>query len=442
LTINRLRGGAAVAAALALTLATVACTGDDLEPDDPRCRPYADYQGHQGTTVEVYGPFSEAEGQSLQDAWAGFEACTGISVEYRSAVPYDAQLRVRVDAGDLPDLAVPSHPGLIEEMHGTGRLVAAPAPVRELAERYWAGWWLDYATMDGVFYGAPLSAQVKSLVWYSPGDFARDGYDIPQTWEELIALSDQIAATGTTPWCAGIAGDATGWPGTDWIEDMLMRLHGAEVYDQWWRHEIAFNDPRVVEAFEHAGQILRNPDYVNGGFDGPASIAAVRFQEAGLPILDGDCALHRQAASYTAHWPEGAVVAEDGDVFAFYLPAIDQRHGRPVLGSAQFVVAFSDRPEVQAVQTYLATAGFATSRAGLGGWVSANEGVDLAGYPDPVDRLAAEILRDRQALLLFDASELMPGRVGADSFPSQLTEWIVGQDTGTTVDNIEASWPG
>ena len=212
----------------------------------------------------------------------------------------------------------------------------------------------------------------------------------------MIALSDKIAASGIKPWCAGIeSGDATGWPATDWIEDVMLRTQGPEVYDQWTTHEIPFNDPRIVDAVDRAGTILKNEKYVNGGFGGVKSIATTAFQEAGLPITAGKCAMHRQASFYANQLPEGTKVAEDGDAFAFYFPAIDPAKGKPVLGGGEFVVGFADRPEVQAVQTYLASAEYANSRAKLGNWVTANNKLDIANVANPIDKLSVQILQDK-----------------------------------------------
>ena len=143
----------------------------------------------------------------------------------------------------------------------------------------------------------------------------------------------------------------------------MLRDAGPDIYDQWVNHEIPFNDPPVAEALDPVGGILKNDDYVNGGFGDVNSIATTEFQEAGLPILDGKCALHRQASFYAANWPEGTEVTEDGDVFAFYLPLTSEEFGKPVLGGGEFVTAFSDRPEVQAFQTYLSTDVWANEKA-------------------------------------------------------------------------------
>lgn len=310
-----------------------------------------------------------------------------------------------------------------------------------MAEQNYSADWLKYSTVNGQLYGAPLGSNVKSFVWYSPKTFKEKGWTVPTTWDDMIKLSDQIAASGTKPWCAGIeSGDATGWPATDWIEDVLLRTGGPDVYDKWTTHEIPFNDPQVADALNRAGSILKNEKYVNGGFGGVKSIATTSFQEGGTPITAGKCALHRQASFYANQWPEGTKVAEDGDVFAFYFPAIDPSKGKPVLGGGEFVAAFADRPEVQAVQTYLASGEYANSRAKIGDWVSANKKLDLNNVPNPVDKLSVGILQDEKTVFRFDGSDLMPAAVGAGTFWKGMVAWINGKDTTAVLNDIEGSW--
>ena len=192
------------------------------------------------------------------------------------------------------------------------------------------------------------------------------------------------------------------------------------------------------------GAILKNPKYVNGGLGDVKSIASTTFQDGGLPILDGTCALHRQASFYAANWPEGTKVAPDGDVFAFYLPGKDATN-KPVLGAGEFNIAFADRPEVKAFQTYLSTDTWANERIAAtsdgGGWVTANKGADATKLKSPIDQLAAQILQDPKAQFRFDGSDQMPAAVGSDAFWKQITAWITGQSTQATVDKIEAAWP-
>jgi alpha-glucoside transport system substrate-binding protein len=322
----------------------------------------------------------------------------------------------------------------------------APDATAANVDKWFGPDWKGYGTVDGKFYAAPLGANVKSFVWYSPGVFADNGWEVPQTWDEMTALSDTIVQSGKMkPWCAGIgSGEATGWPVTDWLEDVMLREVGADVYDQWTNHEIPFNDPQVVSALDRVGEILKNPDYVNGGIGDVKSIATTTFQDGGLPVAKGECAMYRMAGFYANFWPEGTEVGEDGDVYAFYLPPIDESQGKPVLGGGEFVAAFEDRPEVQAFQTYLASDTWANEKAKAtpaGGWVSANTGLDVANLVSPIDQLSGEIFQDPEVTFRFDASDLMPGAVGAGSFWKESTAWITGKSTKDALDAIEESWP-
>jgi alpha-glucoside transport system substrate-binding protein len=225
------------------------------------------------------------------------------------------------------------------------------------------------------------------------------------------------------------------------MEDFMLRTAGPEKYDDWVSHKIPFNGPEATAALDAAGGYLKNDAYVNGGLGDIKSIATTTFQDAGLQIIDGNCSLHRQASFYAANFDKSTKVAEDGDVFAFYLPGKDAAT-KPVLGAGEFVVAFSDRPEVKAFQTYLSSDVWANTKAKLSsGWVTANKGLDPNNLTNPIDKLAGTILLDPKATFRFDGSDQMPAAVGSDAFWKQATNWITGQDTKTTLDNIEKAWP-
>jgi alpha-glucoside transport system substrate-binding protein len=405
----------------------------------------ADYGDLSGREVSVYTSIVAPEDQPQKDSYKLFTTCTGAKVNYEGSKEFEAQLPVRVQAGNPPDIAFVPQPGLLKTLVATGKVVEAPQAVSDNADKWFGQDWKAYGTVDGKFYAAPLGANVKSFVWYSPKMFSDNGWQVPQTWDDMLKLSDTIAATGIKPWCAGIeSGEATGWPATDWLEDVLLRTAGPDVYDKWVAHDIPFNDPQIATALDDVGNILKNDKYVNGGIGDVKSIATTAFQDAGLPILKGDCAMHRQAGFYAANWPEGTKVAEDGDVFAFYLPTMSDQFGKPVLGGGEFVTAFSDKPEVQAFQTYLSTDVWANEKAKntpAGGWVSANKGLDVANLVSPIDQLSAQILADPDAVFRFDGSDQMPGEVGANSFWKEMTAWITGESTQDALTNIEKSWP-
>ena len=444
------RGSRAAAGLLGLTLAVTACgTGDSgsnnvADPDaslPPGCEAYADYQGASGTSVSMYTSIRDIEADRYVQSFEEFEKCTGIKIAYEGSGEFEAQLNVKVQGGNAPDIAFIPQPGLLQRFVEAGEVVEAPEGVQANVDEHWSEAWKGYGSVDDTLYAAPMGANVKSYVWYSPKAFTEAGYEIPTTFDELIELSDTIAATGKKPWCAGIeSGDATGWVTTDWTEDLVLRDAGVDVYDQWVAHEIPFDDPAIVSAVDKVGSILKNEQYVNGGYGDVRSIATTSFQDGGLPILTGDCSLHRQASFYANQWPEGTVVAEDGDVFAFYFPG-ESADSKPVLGGGEFVAAFNDRPEVALVQTYLSSDEYANTKAEIGDWISANTGLDLANVANPIDKLSVETLQDPSAEFRFDASDLMPAAVGAGSFWQGMTEWINGKSTAEVLSQIEDSYP-
>ncbi|WP_328764186.1 MULTISPECIES: extracellular solute-binding protein [unclassified Streptomyces] len=405
------------------------------------CGPYARYGKHPGSKVTVYAENRDREADLFEETWADFAGCTGIDVQYEGDGEFEAQIQLRVDGGSAPDMAFFPQPGLLERFARAGKLKPASAGVAALAKQGWSADWNSYATVDGTLYGTPLVANVKSFVWYSPKFFRDKGLSVPHTWSELMEVTEKVAASGVKPWCAGIeSAEATGWPVTDWIEDVLLRQQGTDVYDQWVAHEIPFNDPRVITAMDTVGSILKNDRFANGGFGPARSMASISFQEAGTPILSGDCAMHRQASFYADMWPKGTEIGPDKDVYAFLLPGADPAD-RPVLGGGVFTAAFADRAEVRAFQEYLASADFANARMKKGPFVSANKGVDPANAATPVDRLSIQLLQDPRTQFRFDGSDLMPASVGAGTFWKGAVDWIGGASTRQVADSIERSWP-
>jgi alpha-glucoside transport system substrate-binding protein len=436
--------GVATLAVAALALSGCAAAEEETA-SGVDCAPYSDYLGNEGTEVEIYTTIVSPEADLFQESFADFEECTGITINWNGSQEFEAQLPVRVEGGTAPDLAIFPQPGLLAKMAATGTMVAASADLSASVDANYTPDWKNYGTVDGTFYAAPLGANVKSFVWYSPKTFADNGWSIPTTWDELLALSDTVAATDVQPWCVGFgSGEATGWVGTDWMEDLMLRFQDAATYDKWVSNEMKFNDPKVAEVLAEAGKILKNPDYVGD----VASIATTTFQDGGAGIVDGSCAMHRQASfiggilsgDYGATIVTPADTDVEGGITTFYFPGVSADN-KPALGGGEFVGAFSDRPEVQAVQLYLTTAEWNNKKAALGTWFSAHLGLDTANVADPVNAVAVEILQNATTFR-FDASDVMPAAVGAGSFWKEMTAWVAEDKADKAVlDAIQASWP-
>jgi alpha-glucoside transport system substrate-binding protein len=426
---------------LSFSLIAAAC-GDDDDDDGGDGGETAEETtggGDASGVVTIFGPEVESEADSLATAFDPFTEETGIAIEYSGDRGFSELIGAQIEGGSPPDIGIFPQPGRVQDFGSSGDLVPVPEDTLATIEENFDPFWAELVTVDGTVYGVPNKGDLKSLVWYSPGAFEEGGYAIPESIGELTELEDQIIADGGTPWCIGIGSDAaTGWPFTDWMEDWMLRMKGPEVYDQWVNHEIPFNDPQVVEV----GQAVYDIWSKEGNTFPEANLApSVLFAEAGLPLLDGDCYMHRQANFYAANWPEGTEVGPDGEVDAFYLPTIDDSFGTVVLGAGTHAVAFSDRPEVLQALAWFATAEYANERAPDGGFLSPNKNQDTALYATDIDRTFAEILVSADPFR-FDASDLMPGAVGSDTFWTAAVDITTGAKTvQEAFDDVEASWP-
>jgi alpha-glucoside transport system substrate-binding protein len=424
---------------LGLSMLLVAC-GVRQNPDSTLPTDYsAISEESQVAKVTILGSITGAEQDKLEAALAPFVEATGIEIEYQGTSAFTSLLPVRVEAGNAPDLALFPQPGLMADFARQGLLVPVTSFMErsQLQEAYSEDW-LKLGSVDHQLYGIWVRASVKSLVWYNPTAFQAAGYQVPQTWSELQALSQEIVQQGRVPWCLGIeSGDATGWVGTDWIEDIVLRTSGPEVYDQWVRHDIPFNHPAVRLAFEKFGKIALNPQYVVGGTMGVISTPYVRSPN-GLFTDPPQCYLHRQASFIASFFPEGVVLGEDVDVFP--LPPIEPEFGLPILVGGDVIAMFNDTPEARKLMEYLTTVQPHQIWAGLGSYISPHQQVSLERYTNPVTRKQAEILSSAD-VIRFDASDMMPGTVGTGAFWLGVVEYIEGTDVDTVLVDINQSWP-
>lgn len=400
-----------------------------------------------GTTVTILAQWIEAEEEAFAANFADFAERTGININFEGITEYETVLNVRVEGGNAPDIAQIAQPGLMRSYQSAGKLVDLSTFLDpdEFAETYPS--FADLATVDGGIYGLPYKADTKSIVWYPVAAFEEAGYDVPETWDQLIALSDEIVADGGTPWCISIEhGDASGWVATDWLEDILLRTAPLETYDAWVNHEIAFDDPAILAAAERMAEIWFSDGYVYGG---NTYINATWVGDTQTPMFaEGgpDCWMHKQAAWIPGFWPKDAddnPLYEPGvDSAFFYLPPIDEEYGRPVLGGGDMLVMFDDRPEVRAVLQFLGTPEGAEAWIETGTMVSPNVNVPDDWYAIYPASGLAEILREATALR-FDASDLMPAEVGQGTFWNGMVEWVAANGAGTEeiLSEIDASWP-
>ncbi len=436
------KGLLAVISAAAVLVSGGAVVTTSASAASSACAGVGNYAKQAGKTVEIFNSVIGLENSRYQAALLPFEDCTGITINWNGTNEFESQLGVRVQGGTAPDIAMIPQPGLLQKMVATGKVVKAPAQTLANVNKYWSAGWKGYGTVDGTFYAAPNSANNKSLVWYSPKQFKKNGYTVPTTWTAMMALSDKMAAKKQIAWCGGIgSGTATGWPATDWLEEIVLRTQGAKVYADWIAHKVKFTDPQITAAFNQVASWMKNPKYVGN----VSAIATTTFQNAGQGIPTGKCNMLQQASFYASQYPANVKVSPTGDVWAYYLPGINPAVKTPVEGGGEFFAAFNSNAATQEVQNYLSSPQWAIQRiksAGpSGGWLSANNGVPASTYTNALDALSAKYLSDKKSTFVFDASDAMPAAVGAGSMWTELTNWFTGKSTADVAAAIDASWP-
>ena len=409
---------------------------------------------YAGTTVEIVAQWAPdgAEAESFDAALQPFRDATGIDVQWNPTVEYETALQVRVDGGNPPDLAQIAQPGKMAQYAAAGSLVNLSDwfNVDQLTQDLCCGF-VDMGSVDGSLYGVFWKTDVKSIVWYPIQAFADNGYVPPTTWDEMIALSDQIVADGNgSPWCISIESEAAdGWVATDWMEDILLRTAPLETYTAWYNHDIAFNDPAVLHAADLMHQIWFTEGYAYGGSDYINATFIGNTQDPMFDPAGPQCWMQKQAAWIPGFWGENKDFTDPAewpnqpgeDVGFFYFPPIDEAYGNPVLGGADMFVMFNDRPEVRALLEYLATPESAAPWIERGGFLAANKNVPIESYSYPNDELAA--MTANATSFGFDASDLMPADVGAGTFWSGMVDWVAanGEGTEAVFQSIEDSWP-
>jgi len=399
----------------------------------------------QAEQLTVFGTWLGPDQEAVEAVLADFAAKSGHDVRYTGSDSFEQQIRIDAEAGSAPNIAVFPQPGLAADFASGGFLTPLKDGTGDwIRENYAAGQsWVDlgtYAGEDGAdnLYGFFFKADVKSLVWYSPENFEDAGYDIPTSMEDLKTLTDQIVADGGTPWCIGLgSGAATGWPATDWVEEMMLRTQPPAVYDEWVANTMPFDDPRVVAAIEEFGAFARNDDYVAGG---AGAVASTDFRDSpkGLFSSPAQCYMNRQATFIPAFFPEGTVVGEDADFF--YFPAYESKDlGSPVLGAGTVWTITNDSQAAHDLIAYIQTTDANEIWMGRGGFLTPHKGVDTSKFVDEATKKMNDVLL-AATTFRFDGSDLMPGGVGAGSFWTGMVDYAGGKDAGEVASAIQDSW--
>ncbi|MER7662942.1 MULTISPECIES: ABC transporter substrate-binding protein [unclassified Streptomyces] len=374
-----------------------------------------------GEKIEVAAVWSGPEQENFTKVLKEFEKRTGATVTFVPAQdPIVNFLGTKIAGGSPPDVAMLPQVGAIQQAveRKWAKPVAAEAKA-ELAKNYSAGW-QKLGQVNGEQYGVYYKAANKSLIWYNNTAFENAGVQEPKTWKEFLAAAETISASGVTP--VSVAG-ADGWTLTDWFENIYLSQAGPEKYDQLAQHKIKWTDPSVKTALTTLGELFGKPNLIAGGADGalqtefPASVTQTFTggdQPKGAMVFEGDFVSVNIAQTK-------AKIGTDAKVFPF--PAVGTE--APVVTGGDAAVALKDSKGAQALLTFLASPDAAEISAGAGGFISPNKSLDLAAYPNDVQRDIAKALIAAGDNFRFDMSDQMPQSFGGTPGKG---EWKALQD--------------
>ena len=395
------------------------------------------------SSVEVMYGFGNEQEAAFQKDLNAFASSNGFTIKFTKAASWDTEIRARVAGGNPPDVGLFPQPGVMCDLAKQKKVLAYDdATVATDKETLVPGFIGAGTCADGKVYGLPSAVSVKSLLWTDQPSFSGAGFTAPTTLDDMLTLTDKIKSSGKTPWCiAAESGNATGWPITDWIEDLVLRLAGPDNYDKWVTGALKFNSPEIKPAFEYFQKIAFPDGNVLGGTKG---IVATNFQTGGNPLFTKPpgCYLFKQATFIAGKggFPDDVLAKLDTEVGVTAFPP-KTVGDNPVEVGGDLASAFNNDANTIKLRNFVASKANGTEVA-KAGYLSPHKTADVSLLPSKtLQKIASDVLYKATAAR-FDGSDLMPAKVGAGTFWTEPIKWISGQeDLDTALNNIDASFP-
>jgi alpha-glucoside transport system substrate-binding protein len=383
--------------------------------------------------------WSGAEQASFFEVMKPFTQQTGITIQYEASRDQDALLTTRVAASNPPDLAAAPSPTLLTQFAKQGKVIALNNIVDMTAlGNQVSKTWIDLGEPlgDGKLYQIYSWVSLKGLIWYNPKNFQAKSYSVPNSWDNLLNLQTTIKNGGTTPWCIGLEnGAASGWPGSDWVKEIVLSQSGPTVYDSWWQGKQKWTSPEIKLAWQTWGKILGPGD--SNVYGGAQSMAATAFTDAGTPMFQTPpkCYMHNQASFITTFFTSANPSLVAGTDYNFFpLPDITPSFAGAHVVAGDAWSMFNNTPQAQQAIKYLTTAAAQEIWVKRGGKISPNNQVALTSYPDALSKSTAQLLVATK-IGKYDAGDLMPSDM-KNAYWSAVLKFAANQ---TQLDSILAN---
>ena len=384
--------------------------------------------GKIGGTVHILGTWTGGEKDSFDAVMKPFTDQTGIKISFEATRDLDAILQTKVAAGNPPDVTGAPGIGTLIKLARAGKIPTLDdkLDMSALNAEYGADW-INLGKIDGKLYTLYAWAALKGLVWYDPKAFAAKNYTVPKTWDELMTLQDKIKSDGGKPWCVALESEAaSGWPGSDWVKEIVLSQSGPSVYDKWWQGTQKWSSPEIKQAWQTFGSVL-GPGGSNV-YGGPQYVVATAFGDVGTPMFANPpkCYMLNQASFITSFFTSANPSLQPVTDFNFFpLPDINTQYaGAHVVAGDSFAM-FKDTPQARKLMQYLTTADAQAIWVKRGGKLAVNKQVSLDSYPDALSKESAQIIVNTQ-IGKYDATDQMPADMKAAAW-ADLVKFIQNQ---------------
>lgn len=394
--------------------------------------------------VTVWSSLDQTTVDALSKALDPQAKAAGITVKWTRVDNINQLIITKIQANDLPDIAIVPQPGVVKDIVSRGKAIQLDDVLdMNAAKASMIPGTLEAGQVDGKQYGLLVSMNIKSIVFYPKKAWDAQGFQAPKSIDELNTLTETIKAkTKTTPWCMGIGSEAaTGWPATDWFEDLVMRYGGVQGYNDWVAGKTKFDSPLIKQAAAEFEKLMFTEGNVLGG---RKAIASNPFGTAGNPMFDNPpkCWLYKQGTFITGPDFMGKVVKDpDSEIGVFGFPPATAGGENPVLGGGDLAVLFNAKQSAKDVMKLMADKSLGTEAAKSGSYLSPHKDFDKSAYPTALVKQYADIATATSAFL-FDGSDAMPAAVGTGSFWKEMTSWIADQQSlDDALKKIDETWP-
>lgn len=380
-----------------------------------------------GDSLTLVYQWSGSEEESFNTILKPFEDACGVTVTAQSTRD-DAVLDTMVKSTP-PDVLF--WPNLSPMKLYTDKLMALDT-VSANKDNY-ASFWMDMGSVDGKWVAIPVKVDVKSIIWYSPTQFAAFGYQVPTTFDELNTLVEKMVADGNVPWSMGFnnGGAADGWTGTDFVQDILLATKGPAYVNDIISGKVAYDDQGVQDAYATYYKWASDAKYTVGGADGTVN---TKFLDAIYKVFSNpaEAMMVKQSGfaggSIATQFPD-LKYGTDYDFFEF--PGV-----QGLQGGADFMFSFSDSAAAKALVSYL------TGTVGGQNWAKANFGLSPnknadGNYSDPQSIKLSTILSGATGFT-FDIGDAIGAPFNNAEFKG-VVDVVQGKDIATTLATVAAA---